>query len=245
MKYKNPLRLAAFCATGILLIGALTQSVYCFYNPSTGRWLSRDPAEERPGPNLYASARNDLVRGVDVLGLCGPHCEIIRPLQVRLTPPRDIMLGGVFAGPADDPIWDGEWSFIWFTMKATFANDCCKFRQQAFQVVYIGGKQSVKKPIHDDTDYENVKYERNENGQIEFSDYDTPGWVPGIVNPENKYFDGFIGLYGYVIDVCNGDKLVGSKRFYSLTGRGTAPNMRVYTYGFDNNRDYEKRYPTN
>ncbi|MGA2540510.1 MAG: RHS repeat-associated core domain-containing protein [Verrucomicrobiota bacterium] len=41
-----------------------------YYNPSNGRWLSRDPAEEEEGgPNLYANCQNDLVDNADWLGL--------------------------------------------------------------------------------------------------------------------------------------------------------------------------------
>ena len=40
-----------------------------FYNPSTGRWLSRDPIEEKGGKNLYGLTRNDGVNLVDVFGL--------------------------------------------------------------------------------------------------------------------------------------------------------------------------------
>jgi RHS repeat-associated protein len=32
---------------------------YRFYNPSTGRWLNRDPIEEKGGLNLYAFVHND------------------------------------------------------------------------------------------------------------------------------------------------------------------------------------------
>ena len=43
---------------------------YRYYNPSTGRWLSRDPAEENEGgPNLYALVGNDSIQSSDPLGL--------------------------------------------------------------------------------------------------------------------------------------------------------------------------------
>ncbi len=42
-----------------------------YYNPSTGRWLSRDPLEEEGGVNLYGFVGNDPVSNVDVLGLAG------------------------------------------------------------------------------------------------------------------------------------------------------------------------------
>lgn len=42
---------------------------YRFYNPSTGRWLNRDPIGEAGGFNLNAFGNNDLVNGCDPLGL--------------------------------------------------------------------------------------------------------------------------------------------------------------------------------
>jgi RHS repeat-associated protein len=51
--------------TGLLYYGLR------YYNPSTGRWLSRDPINERGGINLYGMIGNDAVNGVDFLGLRG------------------------------------------------------------------------------------------------------------------------------------------------------------------------------
>ena len=42
---------------------------YRFYNPQTGRWISRDPIEEEGGINLYGFVGNDGVNRVDLLGL--------------------------------------------------------------------------------------------------------------------------------------------------------------------------------
>jgi hypothetical protein len=42
-----------------------------FYNPSSGRWLSRDPIEERGGDNLLGFVANSPVRTFDRLGLIG------------------------------------------------------------------------------------------------------------------------------------------------------------------------------
>ncbi|MGE9269527.1 MAG: RHS repeat domain-containing protein, partial [Verrucomicrobiales bacterium] len=47
-----------------------------YYNPETGRWLSRDPIAERGGLNLYAFVGNNGVNWVDILGLAaGESCE--------------------------------------------------------------------------------------------------------------------------------------------------------------------------
>jgi len=53
-----------------LLLGVLLgREAQAFYNPSAGRWLSRDPIEERVGPNLNAMAKNNAINKVDALGL--------------------------------------------------------------------------------------------------------------------------------------------------------------------------------
>jgi hypothetical protein len=43
---------------------------YRYYDPNVGRWLSRDPIEEKGGLNLYGFVGNDTINYVDVLGLC-------------------------------------------------------------------------------------------------------------------------------------------------------------------------------
>ncbi len=40
-----------------------------YYNPSTGRWLSRDPIEEEGGLNLYAFVSGDPINKIDKFGL--------------------------------------------------------------------------------------------------------------------------------------------------------------------------------
>jgi RHS repeat-associated protein len=42
---------------------------YRFYQPTTGRWVSRDPIEERGGSNLYGMVGNDPVNHIDPYGL--------------------------------------------------------------------------------------------------------------------------------------------------------------------------------
>jgi RHS repeat-associated protein len=42
---------------------------YRYYNPSTGRWIGRDPSEENGGPNLYVFAANNPINDIDILGL--------------------------------------------------------------------------------------------------------------------------------------------------------------------------------
>ncbi|UDQ98390.1 RHS repeat-associated core domain-containing protein [Lentisphaerota bacterium WC36G] len=42
---------------------------YRYYNPSTGKWLKRDPIKEYGGWNIYGFAYNDGINYVDILGL--------------------------------------------------------------------------------------------------------------------------------------------------------------------------------
>ncbi len=45
-----------------------THEALAFYNPSTGRWLSRDPIAEPGGSNLYGFVGNNPISFCDVLG---------------------------------------------------------------------------------------------------------------------------------------------------------------------------------
>jgi RHS repeat-associated protein len=58
-----------------------------YYNPSTGRWLSRDPIKEAGGLNLYLFVNNESVSAVDLLGLviettC-PIDDYLKSLSIR------------------------------------------------------------------------------------------------------------------------------------------------------------------
>ncbi len=55
-------------ALGLGILSFAPQSASGFYNPSTGRWISRDPAAEEGGANVYSSDQNDCQNGTDPLG---------------------------------------------------------------------------------------------------------------------------------------------------------------------------------
>ncbi len=59
----------AYLIAGLGVWLASAQTGWSFYNPSTGRWLSRDPINERGGLNLYLAMQNDLVQHIDAAGL--------------------------------------------------------------------------------------------------------------------------------------------------------------------------------
>ena len=48
-----------------------------YYNPSTGRWLSRDPIEENGGENLYAFVSNDGINAFDPYGLEDAEADFV------------------------------------------------------------------------------------------------------------------------------------------------------------------------
>lgn len=63
---RNPFRFSTKYTeleTGLVYYG------FRYYNPSTGRWLSKDPMGEDGGVNLYAFVGNNPVSNVDALGL--------------------------------------------------------------------------------------------------------------------------------------------------------------------------------
>jgi hypothetical protein len=56
-------------ALALLSICLAAADTYSFYNPTQGRWLSRDPVDEAGGNNLYAVVANRIVDVYDILGL--------------------------------------------------------------------------------------------------------------------------------------------------------------------------------
>src|ERR1035441_1916421 len=47
-----------------------------YYNPTTGRWLSRDPIGERGGINLYGFVGNNPISRIDLFGLDGQQAVL-------------------------------------------------------------------------------------------------------------------------------------------------------------------------
>jgi hypothetical protein len=69
MKHLIPRRPQTIAALPVVLLWLCSlQPASCFYNPSSGKWLSRDPIEERGGKNVSGFVRNDPIKSVDVCG---------------------------------------------------------------------------------------------------------------------------------------------------------------------------------
>ena len=54
---------------GVLGIALVAVNTWAFYSPEQGRWISRDPAEEFSGANLYVFCGNSPISFTDFLGL--------------------------------------------------------------------------------------------------------------------------------------------------------------------------------
>jgi RHS repeat-associated protein len=71
-----------------------------YYNPSSGRWLSRDPSEELGGLDLYAFADNSAVNAIDNSGLGVMYIQHANGTpEITFTPP-----------PPPESFWSRLWS---------------------------------------------------------------------------------------------------------------------------------------
>ena len=89
--FKPALRNASAAA---ILLCALSSAA--FYNPNTGRWVSRDPIEEKDGPNLYTCARNGPLNFIDNLGRnCLDPCGFAKAMGWDIGPDGSRASAGV------------------------------------------------------------------------------------------------------------------------------------------------------
>jgi hypothetical protein len=68
-----PLLVAALLSTGHVALG--------FYDPNLGRWINRDPCQEREGMNLYGFVANSPLNWIDPFGWAIYPAGFIGPLQ--------------------------------------------------------------------------------------------------------------------------------------------------------------------
>lgn len=88
---------------GLLLFFLASQSGHCFYNPTTGKWLSRDPLPKREDGNVYVFAINEPLAHFDKLGL---ECCL-------LTWPASSSGGTSIAGHSALSCDDGSYVSLW------------------------------------------------------------------------------------------------------------------------------------
>jgi uncharacterized protein RhaS with RHS repeats len=124
-----------------------------WYDPDTGRWLSRDPIEEAGGLNLYAYAGNNPVNFIDPIGLAdlindspytsefdpddvftggGHHGKNARHVKAEATEAAiDVAVGAAQTVDAvtldpTDAIKAGFWFFAWRAGKGKAAREVCE-----------------------------------------------------------------------------------------------------------------------
>jgi RHS repeat-associated core domain len=115
-------------ATVTILLTAI--HAFAVYAPNEGRWLSRDPIEEKGGLNLYAFCENDSVNKTDRLGMQS-HCSVdLSGMMSCTTAPK--CCNGVEYNPlthccVKDKIVSKE-------KKATGIKRCCAYQDPVFTV---------------------------------------------------------------------------------------------------------------
>jgi hypothetical protein len=72
-----------------------THTAQAFYNPSTGRWLNRDPMQEDGGENHYVFSGNTSVNWFDILGLTWKVDRQIRLDRARVKPEQGDTVAGL------------------------------------------------------------------------------------------------------------------------------------------------------
>jgi RHS repeat-associated protein len=94
-----------------------------YYNASTGRWISRDPLDEKSEPNLYGFVRQDAVSKVDVDGreigqVCSTCGQYYVGTHVCLGPPVPLGTNEVGFEMCRRNVFEDDW-------KDRAANNCC------------------------------------------------------------------------------------------------------------------------
>ena len=111
----------------------LLTSVHAFavYDPVEGRWMSRDPIEEKGGQNLYAFCKNDPVNKFDKLGLQS-SCRI-DPSGMMSCIVESKCCNGVEYNPLTHCCIDNK--IFSRTKKATGIKLCCAYQDSLFSAL--------------------------------------------------------------------------------------------------------------
>ncbi len=201
------------------------------YNPSTGRWLSRDPIGERGGLNLYCFVANDSLSKVDAFGLsCGGKCGVEGGIKF-------IGEGWTVTASAFSFKFD---IVIKFKKGKGYDPACCRYiqwvqnktldlnGQRPTGTAAGGGPNDGKLHVDawpykgdDDTNPSGGIYQNQDTSGEGYKAYDTPGWG-GFHDGDAIDYD--TRFRGTVIDICNGNKVVAKKDF-KITATGTWPKL--------------------
>ncbi len=114
-------------ALAIIALLSIAEMARAFYDPSSQRWLNRDPIEEDGGVNLYRFVGNSLPNFIDDFGLqcleMLPRVMLdpppVTPPRLMLPPPRpSIPPSGLLPNPFRPGSWgrigpDGKFKEVW------------------------------------------------------------------------------------------------------------------------------------
>ncbi len=241
MKTKRSHIAAAIAGLALWFLSA--QPAHCFYNPSTGRWLSRDPIDEKGGVNLYAFGRNQPQDQVDALGLAA-GCRRCRVKSLTLIP------GAWHIQPGYGSLYFN------FTIKATLSDEwrlgdrddpkCCKYIQWMTAYGLLNGqliRTSIDGvPMSDAEGHLDYQHWAGDdvNRAIQsgswpqpsgtsYSASDTPGlhgnWPPPLVAGDQitLIFD----VLGQIVDACNDNALRASASLHASASGSYPKALRL------------------
>ena len=124
---KTETRKGKWLISALLFWLAFAPLAQAFYNPSTGRWLSRDPIEERGGINLGAFTRNNPISKFDLLGMaCGGGSACAQsPDQLSCSTQVSPNSAGSLATPNTSAASGYQGLPSWFYNAAEEGKPCC------------------------------------------------------------------------------------------------------------------------
>jgi len=150
---------------------------YRYYNPQTGKWLSRDPLEEESGVNLYRFNDNDPISYVDPLGL--QIRSDSRDPQQRRPPVFD----------RNSPNWDLANGALHYTYHNIFIELCCARTRKP-------SRAEVTRMMYKDlAQFSHFDYPKENIGQALVSGNKVHYTISGTVLPALSY------IVGNTIDV--------------------------------------------
>jgi RHS repeat-associated protein len=128
--------------TGLIYFG------YRFYDPETGRWLSRDPIGENGGPNIYAACGNNTVNVTDLLGLkvsIGVDNMLLMKLLSEAESQVNKSMFGSQSGLSHGiGMLKGLYRKKWMKMEVIYApNKSSSYWDPLFEILYLRDKTSV------------------------------------------------------------------------------------------------------
>lgn len=218
-------------STLVILLLA-THSALAYYSPGAGRWLNRDPIQEKGGNNVYVFCNNSPPSNFDVLGLnvCGVN-------WLRLTPKGWKYASGYGSLFFEFDI-EAKLREDWGLNCKHFDPKCCRYVQWVNAYQAVGGTvlRTARggMPISDGLAHLDYLPYRGDSIQeainsrtwpeptsTSYKTSDNPGIhnAPFVLTPGTSVDFQFLFI-GMIVDTCNGNARVASSTIYAdATGK--------------------------